>query len=109
MNRYRDRSKGIRGLLNPVRTQEEVKQDELKQFYDDTIVRGKPLVEPLGDTTEQISDFIPSVIISTPEVKPKVKEKEKWTYTSWSDQLKDKQDRKNESVGTGSKKEGKNG
>ena len=100
-----DRSKGIRGLLNPVRTQEEMKQDELKQFYDDTIVKGKPLVEPLGDTTEQISDFIPSIIISTPEVKPKVK-KEKWTYTSWSSQQKD---RKNESLGTGSRKEGKNG
>jgi|TARA_R110000850_G_scaffold11883_4_gene40514 hypothetical protein len=109
MNRYRDRSKGIRGLLNPVRTQEEMKQDELEKFYDELIKAGPSKVEPLGDTTEQISDFIPSVIISTPEVKPKVKEKEKWTYTSWSDQLKDKQDRKNESVGTGSKKEGKNG
>lgn len=101
-----DRSKGIRGLLNPARSQEEVKQDELEQFYDDTIVKGNSItVEPLGDTTEQISDFIPSVIISTPEVRPKVKEKEKWTYTSWFN----KQDRKNESVGTGSKKEGKNG
>ena len=72
MHRYRDRYKGVRGLLDPTRSPKEVKQDELEQFYQNTIVRGKPPVEHLGDNYEHLSDILPATTLSTPEVKTKV-------------------------------------
>ena len=97
MNRYRDRYKGIRGILDPGRvTKEELKTQELDKFYKENIENhkpyGTPKETPLVSKETDITDYIPTITLDTPQktiVKPKEKS-EPWRYTSWGEEPKNK-------------------
>ena len=83
MNNY-NRNRGLRGLMRSHRTPEEVKSDELQQFYKDHVENRKPYTKVASEV--DTLDF-PSVDLSTlkkTEVKP-INKKEAWKYESWGD------------------------
>jgi len=99
----KNRDKGLRGLMQSHRTPEEVKSDELQQFYQDHIEDKKPIavIVPEDDTlydTPTITVVPPQKTVAKPKETP-------FRYEGWGEGLEERTRPKNKFGHTASQKD----